>query len=72
MTLAELEAVPGDVLTCRQIAPVLRANPATLRRQAAERPELLGFPVIIAGSRVKIPKAPFLRFMRGDPEGGSK
>lgn len=65
MTLAELEALPSEVLTCQQIAPVLGANPATIHLQATDRPELLGFPVIVMGSRVKVPKAAFIRFMRG-------
>ena len=60
-TLAELEALPGEVLTCQQIAPILGANPATIHGQAVERPEKLGFPVIVMGRRVKIPKQPFLR-----------
>lgn len=64
MTLAELEALPGEVLTCQQIAPILGANPGTIHLQAMERPDLLGFPVICAGRRVKIPKRPFVRFMR--------
>lgn len=63
-TLDEIEALPVEILTCQQIAPVLCADPATLHLQAMERPELLGFPVICAGRRVKIPKRPFLRFMR--------
>ena len=66
LTLDELEALPVEVLTCSQIAPLLGANPATIHGQATDRPELLGFPVIVAGSRVKIPKRPFLRFMRGE------
>lgn len=64
MTLSELEALPGEILTCQQVAPVLNANPSTIHGQAMERPELLGFPVIVAGSRVKIPKRPFIRFMK--------
>lgn len=63
-TLEEIEALPGEVLTCQQIAPILGANPSTIHLQAMERPDLLGFPVICAGRRVKIPKRPFVRFMR--------
>ena len=66
MTLAELEALPTEVLTCQQIAPILGANPATIHGQATDRPELLGFPVIVMGRRVKIPKRPFIAFMRGE------
>lgn len=64
LTLDELAALPVEVLTCAQVAPLLGANPATIHGQAVERPELLGFPVIVAGRRVKIPKRPFIRFMR--------
>lgn len=63
MTLEEIAAIPDEVLTCTQIAPILKANPATLHQQAIEMPWLLGFPVIVAGRRVKIPKRPFIRFM---------
>lgn len=63
MTLEQIAAIPDEVLTCQQIAPLLRANPATIHHQAVEMPELLGFPVIVAGNRVKIPKRAFLRFM---------
>lgn len=66
LTLDQIEALPVEVLTCAQVAPLLGANPATIHGQATDRPELLGFPVIVAGSRVKIPKRPFLRFMRGE------
>ena len=65
MTLSELEALETEVLTCQQIAPVLMANPATIHLQAVECPEKLGFPVIVMGSRVKIPKKAFIAFMKG-------
>jgi hypothetical protein len=64
LTLEEIEALDCEVLTCAQVAPLLQADPNTIRGQAQERPELLGFPVICAGRRVKIPRRPFIRFMR--------
>ena len=64
-TLAEIEALDCEVLTCAQVAPLLCADPTTIHKQAMDRPELLGFPVICAGRRVKIPKRPFVNFMRG-------
>ena len=63
MTLEQIAAIPSEVLTCQQIAPLLRANPATLHQQAVEMPERLGFPVIVAGNRVKVPKRAFIAFM---------
>lgn len=63
--LKDLEAMEGEVLSCEQVAQVLQAKPRTVRKWAKEHPEQLGFPVIVMGDRVKIPKAAFLRFMRG-------
>lgn len=65
MTLQEIENSTKEVLTCTDVAPVLRCNPATLHMQAIEQPWRLGFPVIVMGSRVKIPRKPFLNFMNG-------
>ena len=63
MTLEELAEIPRDWLTCAQVAPVLGANTGTLHDQAIQDPRMLGFPVIVVKSRVKIPKKPFIRFM---------
>lgn len=63
-TLEDLEALPGEFLTCKQVAPILGAKEANIHMQAMDAPYMLGFPVIIIKSRVKIPKRPFLRFMR--------
>ena len=63
MTIADLLQSNEEYLTSAQIAPILGANAHTIRRQAKDAPELLGFPVIIMGNRVKIPRIPFLRYM---------
>lgn len=65
-TLEDLEALPGEVLTCQQIAPILGADPGTIHAQAMEAPYMLGFPVIVMKSRVKVPKRAFCAFMRGE------
>jgi hypothetical protein len=72
MTLDELSALTVDVLTPAQVAPILRLDADTIRGQARECPERLGFPVIVAKSRVKIPRVAFLRFMRGECTEGEK
>lgn len=72
MTLEELSALTVDVLTPAQIAPILRLDADTIRGQARDCPERLGFNVIVAGSRVKIPRVAFLRFMRGECTEGEK
>lgn len=63
-TLREIEALPGEILTCANVAKVLRAKPTDIHAQAMAEPERLGFPVIVHGTRVKIPKTAFLRFMK--------
>ena len=65
MTIKEIAALETEVLTPNQVAPVLGVNPQSIRIQAVENPERLGFPVIVIGSRVKIPKWPFLEYMGG-------
>ena len=68
MTLEDIAALPGEVLTAAEIAQVCRMDQETIRGQARERPELLGFPVIVAGRQVRVPKRAFLRFMQGKEE----
>lgn len=63
MTLEQIAAYPKEVLTCQQVAPLLHMNPGTLHDQAIEMPSMLGFPVIVAKKRVKIPRRPFLKYM---------
>ncbi len=65
-TLEDLEALPGEFLTCKQIAPILGAKEANIHMQAMDAPYMLGFPVIVIRSRVKIPKKSFVKFMRGE------
>ena len=65
-TLQEVEAHTGEVLTPKDVAKVLGCDAQTIRVQANRCPERLGFPVSIIGTRVKIPKEAFLRFMKGD------
>lgn len=66
MTLEELAAKPSEILTCADVAPLLACSPWTLHEQAMEDPYALGFPVIVAKRRVKIPKRAFIRFMAGE------
>lgn len=63
-TLPELTMrVDREWFTVTEVCGVLNTNPHTIRITARQRPELLGFPVIVAGNRVKIPRIPFLRYM---------
>ena len=65
MTLNEIENSTKEVLTCQDVAEVLKCNPATLHMQAMEEPWRLSFPVTVMGTRVKIPRRPFLDYIKG-------
>lgn len=63
-TLPELATRSGrEFFTAAEVCGVLGMDPQNIRDVARQRPELLGFPVITVGTRVKIPRIPFLRFM---------
>lgn len=66
MTLDQIEAMTTEVLTPAQVASCLGVDQDTLRGQARTAPELLRFPTVCVGNRVRIPKQAFLRFMRGE------
>ena len=63
MTLEELKASQQPYLTPADIAPILHCDPQCVREQAKQDPAKLGFPVIIMGQRVRIPRIPFLRYL---------
>lgn len=69
MTLKEIEAIPREYLLPTEIAPLLGCNPYSINVQAREdiknHTNSFGFRVTVIGSRVKIPKDPFLNYMRG-------
>ena len=63
MTLEELKLSKNLLVTPADIAPILHCDPQCIRYQARVNPSALGFPVIVQGSRVRIPRIPFLRFI---------
>lgn len=63
-TLPELVAkCDREFFTAAEICGVVGSDPQQLRLTAKQRPELLGFPAILVGNRVKFPRIPFLRYM---------
>lgn len=66
MTLLEIEMCGKDFLTPNDVAPVLKVHPYNISLAARDCPETLGFPVCRIGTRTKIPRIPFLRFMGVD------
>lgn len=61
-TLPELaQKTDREWFTVTEVSGVLNQDPQHLRILARQQPERLGFPVIVAGTRVRIPRIPFLR-----------
>ena len=64
-TLEDIEAMDREFLTPEIVAGVIGWDPYSINLQAKADTTKLGFPVIMAGTRVLIPKEGFLRFCRG-------
>lgn len=63
MTIEELKQSTKVFVSPADIAPILRCDAQGLRYQAKEAPHALGFPTVRVGSRIRIPRIPFLRFI---------
>jgi len=66
VTLDEIKNLPREFLRPADIAPILGCTPYSINVQVQKDPSKLGFPVIVIGSRVKIPKLAFIKFMKGE------
>ena len=64
-TLQEIKDCPKEILVPSDIEGLLGCEHYSINIQAHEDPSKLGFPVIVMGRRVRIPKAGFIRFMEG-------
>lgn len=63
-TLAEVEQCSKEMLTADEIAPIFGANAHSIRLAAHKDPHMLGFPVIVIGNRVLIPREGLLNYCR--------
>ena len=66
MTLAEIKEMTSETIAPAVASRVLGCDPQWIRIVAREHPQRLGFPVVVLGSRVKIPRVGFIRFMEGE------
>lgn len=68
LTLDELEKIDREFLIPREVAGVLGCCPYTINVQVKEDKRnginSFPFPVILLGTRVKIPRRPFIEAMR--------
>lgn len=70
MNLSDIEQIDKEFLLAEEIAPLLGMHPQSIRDQAQTDSAKLGFPVIVTGTRVCIPKDGFLFYCRyGRPVG---
>ena len=69
MSLDDLKRLDREFLTPAQVADVLGCDPQGIRVWARQRPEGLGFPVCLVGSRIKIPRRAFIAWMEGKKVG---
>lgn len=65
MTLDEIKTSTRLWLTADEVAPVIGCNPQAIRVQAHTDPLKLGFPVVVIGRRVRIPRAGFIEAVGG-------
>ena len=66
MTLQEIEALQKEVLVPADIAPILGCTPYSINLATRDGKNPFPFPIIRMGTRVRIPKTPFIKAMRGD------
>ena len=64
-TLKEIEENEKEWLTVAEVAEFLNSDPQAIRMQAHRDRAALGFPIIIIGCYIKIPRVGFLNFFKG-------
>lgn len=65
LTLDDLRQMPDEYITPNTAARVIGCNPHYIRVAAHTDSSLLGFPVTIIRSRVKIPRRAFIAYTEG-------
>lgn len=65
MTLEEMMTTSRVFLTAEDVSEVLGCNPHSIRVQAQRDPAKLGYAVSVQGTRVRIPREAFIRFLTG-------
>lgn len=63
MTLEQLKEMDRETITPAIAAGLLGCDPHSIRVAAHTEPESLGFPVVVMGTRTRIPRRAFIRFM---------
>ena len=66
MTLKDIEMMDKEMLVPADVAPILGCNPYSINVATRDGKNPVPFPIIRMGTRVRIPKGPFLKAMRGE------
>lgn len=66
MTLDELEKLDKEMLVPADIAPILGCSQYTINVVTRDGKNPFPFPIIRMGTRVRIPKKPFIKAIRGE------
>lgn len=66
MTLEDIEKMDKEVLVPTDVAPILGCSPYAINVATKDGKNPFPFPIIRMGTRVKIPKRPFIKAMRGE------
>lgn len=64
-TLDEIKEMDRDMITPAIASGVVGCDPYYISVQAKEDPAALGFPVCVVGTRTKIPRLAFIRWVEG-------
>lgn len=65
MTIEDIKKMDKEILTPRDVAPLLKCNADLIRYQAKQDIKQLGFPASKMGTRIKIPKKGFINWYEG-------
>ena len=66
--MREIERSEDIFLLADDVAKAIGVAPQNLREQAKDEPHKLGFNVIVVGTSIKIPRVPFLKYVRGSSQ----
>ena len=65
MTLDDIKNMKREMLSPAIVAKVIHCNPYYITIQARTNPAALGFPVSVQGTRTRIPRRAFIKWMEG-------
>lgn len=64
ISIDDVEAMDCETITMTTVGQVLGCNQGALRLQARSDPAMLGFPVVVYGNSVRVPRRAFVHWVR--------